>query len=93
MTVGHLNTFFAQVAGNLKSQILKSSNSRRLPGEGVLKFLIDRYISIYATWCTRQVSGAQEILICVEHIEKSYKLIFPLFPVRKYIDDIYTVHM
>ena len=34
MTVGHLNTFFAQVAGNLKSQILKSSNSRRLPGGG-----------------------------------------------------------
>ena len=44
MTVGHLNTFFAQVAGNLKSQILKSSNSRRLPGEGMLKFRIDRYI-------------------------------------------------
>ena len=33
-------------------------------------------------WC-------QKILICVEHIEKSYKLIFPLFPIRKYIDDIY----
>ena len=45
MTVGHLNTFFAQVAGNLKSQILKSSNSRRLPGEGMLKFPIDRYIT------------------------------------------------
>ena len=44
MTVGHLNTFFAQVVGNLKSQILKSSNSRRLPGEGMLKFRIDRYI-------------------------------------------------
>ena len=45
MTVGHLNTFFAQVAGNLKSQILKSSNSRRLPGGGMLKFRIDRYIT------------------------------------------------
>ena len=46
MTVGHLNTFFAQVAGNLKSQILKSSNSRRLPGGGMLKFRIDRYIRV-----------------------------------------------
>ena len=48
-------------------------------------------VSIYATWCPRQVSGAQKILICVELIEKSYKLIFPLFPIQKYIDD--TVHI
>ena len=53
-------------------------------------------VSIYVTWCTKyirnlvqKVSGAQKILICVKHIEKSYKLIFPLFPIRKYIDDIY----
>ena len=43
-------------------------------------------VSIYVTWCTRQVSGVQKILICVKHIEKSYKLIFPLFPIRKYIE-------
>ena len=51
MTVGHLNTFFAQVAGNLKSQILKSSNSRRLPGEGMLKFRIDRYVNVKSGLC------------------------------------------
>ena len=43
MTVGVFEHIFFQVAGNLKSQILKSSNSRRLPG-GMLKFRIDRYI-------------------------------------------------
>ena len=36
-------------------------------------------VSIYTTWCTKQVSGAQKILICVNYIEKSCKLIFPLF--------------
>ena len=38
-------------------------------------------VSIYTTWCTRQVSGAQKMPICVKYIEKSYQLIFPLFPI------------
>ena len=56
MTVGHLKTVFAQVAGNLKSQILKSSNSRRLPGEGMLKFRIDRYIRFDSS-CAPEISS------------------------------------
>ena len=38
-------------------------------------------VSIYTTWCTRQVSGTQKMPICVKYIEKSYQLIFPLFPI------------
>ena len=51
-------------------------------------------VSIYATWCTRQVSGVQKILICVEHIEKSYKLIFHYFLYENiWMTYIYSTHV
>ena len=44
--MGHLKTFFAQGVENLISQISKSSNSRGRPGGGMVKFRIDRYITV-----------------------------------------------
>ena len=46
-------------------------------------------VSIYTAWCTRQVTGAQKNPICVKYIEKSYQLIFPLFPTCENILEIY----
>ena len=42
--VGHLNTILAREGGNLNNPIFKSSNVLGLPGEGMLKFRLDRYI-------------------------------------------------
>ena len=47
MTVGHLNTFFAQVAGNLQSQILKVQIPGVCPGGGDVEVRIDRYITLW----------------------------------------------
>ena len=56
--VGHLNTILAIGGGNLNDPIFKSSNARGLPGEGMLKFRVDRRITeaIFGTLATRRLT-------------------------------------
>ena len=44
--VGHLNTILARGGGNLNDPIFKSSNVQGLPGRRMLKFRVDRRISV-----------------------------------------------
>ena len=49
--VGHLNTILAIGGGNLNDPIFKSSNARGLPGGGMLKFRVDRRITVNSLYC------------------------------------------
>ena len=54
--VGHLNTILARGGGNLNDPIFKSSNAR---GGGMLKFRVDRRITIRVTsfWILSAISA------------------------------------
>ena len=54
--VGHLNTILARGGGNLNDLIFKSSNARGLPGGEMLKFRVDRCISLYVVYMYADVN-------------------------------------
>ena len=60
--VGHLNTILAIGGGNLNDPIFKSSNARGLPGGGMLKFRVDRRISLNKCHRARVHNGTKELI-------------------------------
>ena len=66
--VGHLNTIWARGGGKLNNIIFKSANARISPGEGVLKFRVDRHITddeYTFLACTLRFPISGHVMLCV----------------------------
>ena len=81
--VGHLNSILAQGGGNLNDPIFKSSNARGLPGGGMLKFRVDRRItlikSIRPTLSLARATNRQFYCTGVIIYDKTRQLLFLCF--------------